>query len=323
MREHIDQDGNIWDGPFTKRQLQNRTGKFFIHVWFKNAPGCGWDTPHYMHKVRLTSLFSDFPNVARGIYVLRNKYILPTPIWSAIILGSCGIIAAAIGLFGNSGGTPLGGNHSVIDGNENIVVQGEKNTVILSNDTWEWEDLRGEVEGDFVKIRVAFKIITDQFRWKIGSHEYLDNGRKMTEELPKYLNSLPDFENALGLVAVGMASQENYKNIAVEEDRAERRADNILLALNPHQLAREKEIYKLNLGIHEEEDKSLTKDETSYQRKIIIIGVMNKSKDISFPKFEECLREALELSGGLSFDKNRYSTFDLKTYQIDYRRIEY
>ncbi|GHT13240.1 hypothetical protein FACS189426_17860 [Bacteroidia bacterium] len=186
------------------------------------------------------------------------------------------------------------------------------------NEDWEWEDLTGEVGKNFVKIRIVFKIIIDQFSWKIGDSKLLDNGRRMVEELPQYLDKLPDFEDALGVIAVGTASQENYENVSDEVKRAGQRADNIRFVLDSHPSIRKKEIYTLNLGVHEPVAGLLGANKTSYQRRIIIIGVMDKSENIGSLKFEECLRKALEPSKGLSFDKNKYSSFDLKNYQIKY-----
>jgi len=320
MNETTDFQGNIWLGPLSKSQLRKKKWKEKkeIYVWAKDLPTCSFDTPHYLHRITLEEFNSKYPNIKTDIYVLKNsipqkKEIAPA-IKAAYIAGIFLLIATLIKTCTPSHSSSSEGDINV-NGDSNFVVSGEKNTIFYNNNIWEWENLRGEAEGNFVNVRIAFNIITDQFRWAFGSHDMLDNGFLLKDELPQYLHALPNFNNALGLITVGMASQEGKPR--TEIDRAKRRADNILLALNPNEIAFNKAIYRLNLGIHKKIE-DLSEEETSYQRKVIVIGIMDASENITFDHLKKCLHNALQQSGGLSFDKSLYSNFDLRSYQTKY-----
>jgi hypothetical protein len=316
-----DEFNNHWQGPYKLQELKHLRNKSYVKVWFKGAPNCGWDTPHHKHSMSLADFLSNHPKITEGIWILRtnkHKYTIPIAIVAALITAFATIFT---GIF-NSSGTQ---NNNEINGNSNIIIQGEKNTFIINSEEWGLEDSKGEIDGDFVEVRIAyFKILTDKYRWKIGSCELLENDERMADVLPEYIDNLREsvFETALGLIAVGVASQENNHKRSIEEDRAEQRAENIQSVLNQHPIAKGKESYSLNLGVHKTIDESLNKNETSKQRRVIVIGVMNKSKNISLSKFEECLRDALK-SSKVSFDINKYSKFDLISAQIEYMEIEY
>lgn len=335
MREQTDENGIIWSGPYTIDNLKYFENKENICVWFKGIEGCTWNKPHYYHRISLKKMIENYEHIKDGIFVQKdtisqsenskhsknsenskrkNSRLFPIPIWVAIITVLGSIIATSIGLCKKS--------NSKIDtkGNGNIIVDGNNNKVILEkNKEWEWQEIRGIEGNDFVDIKIAFKIVTDEFRWKFKSHELLANGKEIREELPKYLDNLPDFHNAIGLIAVGMSSQEG--NLIVEEDRAMRRAESIILALRPHSISEKKEIYKLNMGRFKNKT-LLNKDETSFQRRVVIVAIMDKSDNISLEKLKVCLKDAFSKSE-LSFKEKYYSAFRLYPYSLDYRRIEY
>ena len=316
-----DELNNHWQGPYTLQDLKHLRNKSSVKVWFKGAPHCDWTTPHYKHSMSLADYLSDHTNITEGIWILRknkHKYTIPIAIVAALITAIATIFT---GIF-NSSGTQ---NNNEINGNNNIIIQGEKNTLIINSEEWGFEDSKGEIDGDFVEVRTAyFHILTDHYRWKVGSSELLENDERIADVLPEHIDNLQDsvFDAALGLIAVGVASQENNLERSTEEARAGRRAEKIQSVLNQHPIVKGKKSYRLNLGVHKTIGKSLGQYVISDQRRVIIIGVMKNSKNISPSKFEECLRDALKPSK-VSFDINNYSKFDLISAEIEYMEIEY
>lgn len=340
MSIHTDNDGNVWEGTYSYSEISKLTDQINTFVWFKGVPDCDWETPHILHKITAKDFLTKHTNIQNGIWVLKSGQKqttssqpqvnininpqsassnngIPKEIWVALI-GLVGLVLVAL-IPLKCGKEPSPSPVIPIPKPEPPPKPDTISVLKHRNKDWEWEDLEGKSNGNSIKVRVVYKIIADQFRWKFGSHEYLDNGQRLYEVLPKYLNSLPDFQDAIGIISVGMTSEEG--NVNTETDRADRRADNILLAINPSKLALKKNIYKLNLGQHKRTDGKST-DETSYQRKIILIGVMSWSGNMPISEMEKCLKDALKSSEGLSFPTNAYSTFQFKTYKIDYQRIE-
>ena len=117
------------------------------------------------------------------------------------------------------------------------------------------------------------------------------------------------FKNSLGIIAVGTASQEGDR--IDEESRARDRADTIISALRVSELADGKNLYRLNLGQYKQK-KKLDKVQTGYQRRLILIGIMEKPKNISEQDLEEKLKTAIKSSEGLQFDTDVYSRYEFK-----------
>lgn len=173
---------------------------------------------------------------------------------------------------------------------------------------WTYQELEGVSNGMVAKFRIA--IITQEYRWKFASPDSIETG-SIERQLPNLLNNVSGFENAKGIIAVGAASQEG--NVSQEIARADRRADNVLLILRTHELSEEKELYKLNLGQYQSKNQSKTVNETSVQRRVIIIAVLNSDPRMTFEEFKEALHKALDKSElKVTIQRKTYSNFDLQ-----------
>jgi hypothetical protein len=147
-------------------------------------------------------------------------------------------------------------------------------------------------------------VLAQEHRWKFRKTEILESGRA-DSVLPPFVASLPEFEVAQEVIAVGVASQEG--GTLTEEERADRRADEILKVVRP--MAGVRNLYKLNLGQHREEKPA---GDTSSQRRVILIGVMSRPPDMTVADLQEALFDALrDESRQLSFVVDRYSRFTL------------
>ncbi len=173
---------------------------------------------------------------------------------------------------------------------------------------WTYQELEGVSNGMVAKFRIA--IVTQEYRWKFASADSIETG-SIERQLPNLLDKVSGFENAKGIIAVGAASQEGHINQEIA--RADRRADNILLVLRTHEISEEKGLYKLNLGQYQSEDQSKSINETSVQRRVIIIAVLSSDPRMTFEEFKEALHKALDKSElKVTILKKSYSNFDLQ-----------
>ncbi|MBB3697732.1 hypothetical protein KMW28_06050 [Flammeovirga yaeyamensis] len=163
------------------------------------------------------------------------------------------------------------------------------------------------------KKKVRFKVVylSQEKRWEFASSSKLTNGQSVEQFLQSYLPRIPNFETSIGLIAVGLASQEG--DLKEEENRAGERADAILSGFRVLNFSNSKELYKLNLGQHLPK-KELGKDETAYQRRVILIGIMEKEKTMSIKAISKKLELALEDSERLNFDTKIYSKYEFGKY---------
>lgn len=175
---------------------------------------------------------------------------------------------------------------------------------LVVNVNWEYEDLIEEENGKNITFRVA--ILAQEQRWKYKSSNEIETGR-LNEELPKYIRNLDGFKKAKSLISVGVASEEG--NLKTEEDRADRRADEVMKLIKLNGIARGKELYKLNLGqylIKTNQDSDLT----ATQRRVIIVGIIAKERTMTFDEIENALKRALSKSETLAVKVNHYSKFN-------------
>lgn len=176
---------------------------------------------------------------------------------------------------------------------------------------WNYENVEGEFNHKKAKFRIA--IVTQEYRWKFESSDSIETGL-VEKELPKLLDNLKGFDNMIGLIAIGTASQEG--NEKQEISRADRRADNILAVFHKVDLVTNKEIYKLNLGQYLIKQQSASVAETSVQRRLIIIGIRHKEDKMKFEEVREALKDALQKSSlKYTLDTKSYSEFDFKPMQ--------
>lgn len=173
---------------------------------------------------------------------------------------------------------------------------------------WTYQEVEGVSNGKAAKFRIA--IVTQEYRWKFASSDSIETG-SIENKLPDLLDKIRGFEEAKGIIAVGAASQEGSTNQEIV--RADRRADNILLILREHRISYRKGLYKLNLGQYHSVIEKKTIEETSIQRRVIIIAVLSSDPRMNFEEFRDALQKALSKSElKVSIQTNAYSNFDLQ-----------
>lgn len=184
--------------------------------------------------------------------------------------------------------------------------------VVASNGMIRNEQCDCEIEDISVskgKKKVRFKVVylSQEKRWDFASSSKLTNGQNIEPFLLDYLPKIPNFKSSIGLIAVGLASQEG--DLKEEEIRASERADAILSSFRVLNFSNSKEFYKLNLGQYLPKEK-LDKNETAYQRRVIIIGIMEKNKSMKVKTISKKLKVALEDSERLNFETGLYSKYE-------------
>ncbi len=302
---HTDTLGNKWV-KITFTQAKKYVFKNNKFVWYLGCPNCSWTTPHIAHKESLNHFLSKHSEFNGQLWLLKKR--ATSQVTKAAWIGFTGaILAALIGVYDKYN----------ITSSVPIIIKKDSLDLPI-NKIWEFEDSEGVYGNDTIRVKVAYKIITDEFRWKLGSYDSLDNNKDIKEVLPQYASKIKDFKKALGLISVGSASEEGILNREI--DRADRRADNINLSLKLSTISSNKNLYKLNLGQYK--FKTGAKDLTSYQRKIVIIGIMNWSSDSNnLNSLKFALLDALSKIDGISYNPKNYSNFDFTSYDIDYERI--
>jgi hypothetical protein len=162
------------------------------------------------------------------------------------------------------------------------------------------EDEKGR-RADFL-----IEVLAQEDRWKLRETEQLESG-PVDRVLPPYLKSLEKLDKAKGVIVVGTASQEG--GLLSEEGRADHRADRLLKLVKP--ITGLKKTYKLNLGQHSTDHAADTSD-TSYQRRVIIIDILENDPEMSVADIRAALLNALSKEKKYSFDAVRYSKFVLE-----------
>ena len=171
-----------------------------------------------------------------------------------------------------------------------------------SNGPWESFTTSGEDENGN-RAEFLIEVLAQEDRWKLNEVDQLESGR-LESVLPPYLEKLDKLDKAEGVIVVGTASQEG--GLTSEEGRADRRADQLLKLVKP--ISGVKKIYKLNLGQHSMDQASDTSD-TSYQRRVIIMGIMKKDPGMDVRDIRAALLNALSKESKYSFDAVKYSKF--------------
>lgn len=163
----------------------------------------------------------------------------------------------------------------------------------LRKDQEQWED--DEVSGtDEEGRRATFKIriLSQEYLWSFRSIDEPIGGTEGIKELLQSENMQFQLATATDLICVGAASQEGYEER--EAFRATRRAETLVSwtrnALPEHS---NPPIHTLVLGRFKNRIPGLNHDQTSYQRRIVLIAVTEKQAHVIL---EEALKNAL--SGG-------------------------
>lgn len=146
---------------------------------------------------------------------------------------------------------------------------------------------------DHKKASIAIYLLSGEYSWKIGNYEKLND---KYDKLPFSAEMVHLLNKANEVICVGASSEEIIQGLTEdegrrkEEERAAKRAKSIarwvdekIEKRNPPILVR-----KWNIGHW---FNRLSGEDTSKQRRVIIILVFNKSREI---KMDEALRNALE-----------------------------
>jgi hypothetical protein len=159
---------------------------------------------------------------------------------------------------------------------------------------------------DEKNLQARFKIymLNDKFSWKFKSDDTLQiNGEDISPEL--FINSLEiseDIEKSLAVICIGNSSHEG--NWLEEEKRATRRASQVATWLKEFFPENADKIHILDLGINK-----FANYDTSTQRRLIIISLINQDNDINIA---QALKNGLSNEKILPFDIKEYSKFELK-----------
>jgi hypothetical protein len=281
-----------WVGPLSLYDFEKNTLSDESIVWFSELCTSNLQEPTSCnHKPIYYSEFKKMPQkpTSNIFYKRKNQTYLVQKLvlWTTVLGLITALIAFGKGLFNKD----------------------ETTKIVICNNLYsncDYEDITGEANGKKATFRVAY--LTQEKRWQYGSETTLNDGTMLCDNIKEKLPHFPNFEKAIGLIAVGTASQEG-ENQEIEELRADRRADAILFNIRDNSIAVNKELYKLNLGQFKEK-RNLDKQETAYQRRVIIIGILEKDSTMSITETKTALRNALIDSEGLKYDTDKYSKFD-------------
>lgn len=280
-----------WKGGFTYRQVKSLELPPGTVVWVKSMCEEGLESPgDCIHNpVRLEEYLEDYEgSFENAFYSTENKKRNLADLLNnrtAIISLITAIFALILGIMQCA---------------DKITADQPKSDSLCDCD---YQDVNVKYNKRNYKFRVVY--LTREKKWKFESTEYLETNEKIAEVLPPFLKKIPDFQKVIGVISVGLASQEG-DNLKVEEARAVDRADKIADILRTTNYA--KELYTLSLGkylLNENVDKNLT----GYQRRVIVIGIMEKEEGLKKGEIERALRLALKDIEGLNFSTERYSKF--------------
>jgi hypothetical protein len=170
---------------------------------------------------------------------------------------------------------------------------------------WIYINTEGGIGEKSAKFRIA--IITQEYKWKIASVDSIEIGL-IDEKLPNLLDNLKGFDNGIGIIAVGTASQEGKQG--TEVIRADERADKIASILRTHVISKNRNLYKLNLGQYSQSNVKNIK-ETATERRVILISILDVNEKMEHKDLEKSLNNALqkpEVQNAINIKK--YSNFD-------------
>ena len=282
-----------WKGPYSFQEIRNLNLPNNTLVWFKSRCEDEERKEHpskcVHYPITLTKYFEDYNNHDEDAYYHINASEKTSKAdWLNHKTAIISLVAAIITLivaFKQCG--------------DEVTSDSPKAN---TNCNCEYQDVSVKSSGKRYKFRVVY--LTREKKWKFESTELLETNEKVEDVLPDFINNIPDFQSSLGVVAVGLASQEG--KIQEEEARATERADKIADVLRTASAS--KELYTLSLGqylVKEKIDKKLT----GYQRRVILIGILEKEAESKKIEIEKALRLALRDTEGLNFTTERYSNF--------------
>jgi hypothetical protein len=141
--------------------------------------------------------------------------------------------------------------------------------------------------------RASFRVLlfTDEFRWRLSSHESLESRLEEPAFTPEMKVVL---DKAREIIVVGASSEEIVAGLSLdagrkrEEARAAKRAERIAMWVR-QALSMPVPVRKLNVGHHAPTEKM---DDTSDQRRVVIILVLERENGTNV---DEALRSAMAL----------------------------
>jgi hypothetical protein len=182
--------------------------------------------------------------------------------------------------------------------------------IVTANDKWRDKTISGQ-DTTGKKAEFKIRILSQEYRWRLGSSEQIEIGRIIDESWNRFKTLLKSdnmqhyMNKASDIICLGLASEEGVE--AAEQNRTDVRAD-VLADLIRENLPKDSSanIYVLSLGkfINDGNDRII---DTSYQRRIVLISVIEKN-----PEVDICtaLNNALlnyELQ--TTFDIRKYSSY--------------
>lgn len=161
-------------------------------------------------------------------------------------------------------------------------------------------------------------VFLDSYNWVRGSSELVEFNGETIPYFPTILRQRPVQEvlaKAQEIVAVGTASCESPLGFLFENRRAEQRAKQLVRwveesrdELPRHPDAPMRNVRPLSLGRYTRECSAPEAAETASQRRIILIAVAERPKDLDL---ESCLQRRIKEDDSLKFLTDNYSKFEL------------
>jgi len=144
--------------------------------------------------------------------------------------------------------------------------------------------------------RASFRVLlfTDEFRWRMSSYESLESKLETPSFTPEMKAVL---DRAKEIIVVGASSEEIVPGLSMdagrklEEERAAKRAGRIAVWVR-QAVSKPIPVRKLNVGHHMPTKKANGDDDTSDQRRVVIILVLDREDGTNV---DEALRAAMAL----------------------------
>jgi hypothetical protein len=266
---------NNWMGPFSKNEFDKEIKKYPADVEHWNTTYCPNGVIH--------------PLLCDHRQPLDPPLSLPTPerkpYW--LILFSISILAIVY-VFGFVSPTPK--PPAPKPPKPPIVVPIE--VQINVTNTWNHYTLKGISNGKKATFEIAF--LSNEYCWDYGSAQFVSGRQNAVLRIKEQINQFPPFEQAIGLIAVGTASQERnaMNGAAIEYRRSQNRATTEMRALRQNRRTNGKNLYKFYLGYFQRTTREAA-SETDYQRRVIIIGIMEQDRSMTASEVGAALQNAL------------------------------
>lgn len=186
---------------------------------------------------------------------------------------------------------------------------------------YEWEIYKGFDFNDKNEVNIGLEIdiLTEQFRWECGSIDKIVRGDREIDfnKVIQQYSQQKHLKGVTELICIGTASTEGYKDR--EEQRAENRMETLINLLKDNLNAEGISISGLNIGQYQGIKDTVCSDETLWQRRVIILKIIEQKSDITDQEQEKAIIRILlsKIKSNKEFplDIRKYSKFkngDLK-----------